>query len=117
MRHQVNKARLQRPRDQRRILLGTLATDLILHEKIKTTETKAKALQPYIEKLIHESKNPEKAQAIKSVQKYLKSELGAKKVIEKISKKYNDKQSGFTRITRMGFRAGDAAPIVQIELV
>ena len=117
MRHQVKKNRLARPRGQRNLLLSTLATDLILHEKIKTTEAKAKALQPYIDKVMNEAKRPEKALAIRSVNQYLTNELSAKKLIEKIGKKYADKQSGYTRIVRLGFRSGDAAPLVQIELV
>lgn len=117
MRHQVKKSRLARPRDQRRILLGNLATSLILHDKIQTTETKAKALQPVIDKLINDAKNPNKAAAIRAAGSVLQSELSSKKLIDKIVKKYADKNSGYTRITKVGFRAGDAAPLVQIELV
>jgi large subunit ribosomal protein L17 len=117
MRHKVKKAILNKPRDQRRLLLKNLATSLVLQDKIKTTEAKAKALQPYMEKLIVSAKNPNKALAIRDVNTIVQSELGAKKVIEKISKKYEKRQSGFTRITKIGFRAGDAAPLVQIELV
>jgi large subunit ribosomal protein L17 len=116
MRHQVKKQRLARPRDQRRILLHNLATSLILHDKIQTTEAKAKALQPLVDELINDAKNSNKAMAIKAVNTVLKSELGAKKLIEKICKQYADKKSGYTRITRIGFRAGDSAPLVQIEL-
>ena len=117
MRHQVKKHRLARPRDARRLLLGNLATSLVLHDKIQTTVARAKALQPFMDKLINDSKKPAKSDAIKAVMTVLQSELSSKKLIDKISKKYADRQSGYTRITRIGFRAGDSAPIVQIELV
>lgn len=116
MRHNVKKATLGRPRAQRQLLLKNLATSLILHEKIRTTEAKAKALQPVIDTLINASKNSNKMLAIREVNGMLQSELASKKVMESMSKKYQKKQSGFTRIIHLGFRSGDAAPLVQIEL-
>lgn len=117
MRHRVKKAILNKPRDQRRLLLNNLATSLILHEKVKTTTARAKAVQPLVEKLIISSKKANKALAIREVNAVLQNDLSAKKLMEKISKKYESRQSGFTRITKLGFRSGDAAPLVQIELV
>lgn len=117
MRHQVKKHRLARPRAQRNLLLRNLATSLILHDKIQTTEARAKALQPLVDKLINSAKKPNKSIAIRSVNAVLQSELSAKKLMDQLTKKFQDKNSGYTRITRIGFRAGDSAPIVQIELV
>lgn len=117
MRHKVNKLKLGLPRDQRHLLIGNLATSLILHEKIQTTKAKARALQPVIEKLIKASKNSDKKAAIRSVSTVLQNNLSSRKLIEEISKRYQTVNSGYTRITNIGFRAGDAAPIVQIELV
>jgi len=117
MRHRVKKPILNKPRDQRRSLLKNLATSLVLHDKIKTTEAKAKALQPIMDKLILSAKKSDKVIAIREVNAVVQSELAAKKLIEKISKQYEKRQSGFTRITKLGFRNGDAAPLVQIELV
>lgn len=117
MRHKVKKVKLGLPRDQRWLLLGTLATSLILHGKIQTTEAKAKALQPVIDKLIISAKKPNKNIAIREVKQTLQNELSSRKLINEITKRYSDKSSGFTRIVRIGFRAGDSAPIVQIELV
>ena len=116
MKHQVRKMRIGRPRAQRRLLLGNLATSLILHEKIKTTQAKAKALQPLMDQLIKSAKKPDKVIAIRDVNKILHNELSAKKLIDSIGKKYESKNSGFTRIIKLGYRAGDAAPLVQIEL-
>jgi large subunit ribosomal protein L17 len=117
MRHRVKKVILNKPRGQRRLLLKNLATSLVLHEKIKTTEAKAKALQPYFEKLVIAAKKPNRILAIRNVNSILQSELGSKKMVEVISKKYENRQSGFTKITKLGFRSGDTAPLVQIELV
>lgn len=117
MRHQVKKQRLARPRGQRRLLIGNLATSLVLHGKIKTTKAKAKALQPVMEKLINSAKGKEKRIAIREAGQLLQNELSSKILFEELVKKYQGKSSGFTRISEIGFRAGDKAPLVQIELL
>ncbi len=117
MRHQKKQAKLGRPRDARRLLLGNLATSLIVHEKIQTTQARAKAVQPLIDNLIHTAKINEKRTAIRALKSVLQSELSSRKVMEDLITRYADRTSGFTRITAIKFRAGDNAPLVQIELV
>ena len=117
MRHQVKKHRLSRPKGQRTALIGNLATSLILSGKIQTTKARAKAIQPIIEKLIITAKTKDKTLAIKAVSKILQNELSSKMLFEELVKKYQDRATGFTRISDIGFRAGDAAPFVQIELL
>jgi large subunit ribosomal protein L17 len=117
MRHQVSKLKLGLPRDQRVMMMGNLATSLVLHEKIKTTKAKAKALQPFMDKLINSAKKTDKTMAMREVNAILHSNLSAKKMMEEIIKRYAEKSGGYTRIVSLGFRPGDAAPIVQIELV
>lgn len=117
MRHGVNKVKLNLGRDRRRLLLRNLATSLLMHEKIQTTQARAKALQPFVEKIIHSAKKENKILAIREVNRHISSELSAKKLVNELSKKYQERPSGYTRITKIGFRAGDAAPLVQIELV
>ncbi len=117
MRHKVKKTILNKPRGQRDLLIRNLATSLIIHEKIKTTEAKAKALKPVMDKLINTAKNKDKVIAIREIKKTVTTDLGVKKLMEVISKKYENRQSGYTRIIKLGFRAGDAAPLVQIELI
>jgi large subunit ribosomal protein L17 len=117
MRHRNSKLNLGVPRGRRELLIGNLATSLILHEKIKTTETRAKALQQYFDKLMNSAKKGSKADVIRKLSAVLHSELSCKKMIEELVTRYPDKKAGYTRITRLGFRAGDAAPLVQIELV
>ncbi len=116
MRHKVKKTVLNIPRGHRRLLIKNLATSLVIHEKIKTTEARAKALRPIIDKLINSAKKKNKVIAIREVNAVLQNELSAKKLIDQVAKKYDNKTSGYTRITKLGVRAGDAAPLVQIEL-
>jgi large subunit ribosomal protein L17 len=117
MRHKVDKLGLNINSNRKALLIGNLATSLILHEKIKTTETKAKALQGVMDKLIETAKKSAKKDAIRSLGSILHNELSSKKLIEDLAKRYQERQSGYTRITRLGFRAGDAASMVQIELI
>lgn len=117
MRHQKRQSKLARPRDARRLLLGNLATSLITHEKIQTTKTKAEAVQPLIDRLIHAALTKEKRLAIRALNQVLQSELSSRKVMDELTKRYTDRKSGFTRIIPIKFRAGDAAPLVQIELL
>jgi large subunit ribosomal protein L17 len=117
MRHNVHKLKLGLPRDQRANMIGNLATSLILHEKIQTTQAKAKALQPFIDKLINLGKRGAKKNVIREIGMILQNDLSSKKLVDKIGKRYPDRTSGYTRITNIGFRAGDAAPVVQIELL
>ena len=118
MRHQKRIAKLGgRPRDARRLLLGNLATSIVIHEKIQTTQAKAKAVQPLVDELINTAKKQQKRTAIRSISAVLQSELASRKVMEELTKRYAEKASGYTRITFIKFRAGDAAPLVQIELV
>jgi len=118
MRHRNKKHNLGgRPRDARRLLIGNLATSLILHERIKTTKAKAKAVQPMIDKLIHSAKTKTKVIAIREIMAVLQNEMSSRKLFDELLKRYEKRDTGFTSIAEIGFRAGDAAPLVQIELV
>jgi large subunit ribosomal protein L17 len=117
MRHQVKKNRISRAKGPRKLLVGNLATSLVLHGKIKTTKAKAKAVQPVIERLIIAAKGSNKRLAIQEVSKVLQNKKSSMMLFDEIVKKYQDRATGFTRISDLGFRAGDRAPLVQIELV
>lgn len=119
MRHRVKKvSQLGRKPDHRALLIRSLATALILHDKIQTTKARAASLQPVIERMI---RNTKKKTTDREVIRYLKSELleekASKKLATELKKKYQDQASGFTRITPLGLRAGDRAFKVQIELI
>jgi large subunit ribosomal protein L17 len=117
MRHKVKKVRLGVDRDHRTALLRNLAMSVIIHEKIKTTTAKAKAVQPFIERLISIGKKKEKREAIRQISSLLQHENSSRKILEVLVEKYQDRDSGFTRITKLGYRNGDNAPVVQLELV
>lgn len=117
MRHNVQKLKLGLPKGQRNNMIGNLATSLVLHEKIQTTYAKAKALQPVMDKLVNLGKLGSQKTSIREINTILQTDLSAKKLIEEIGKRYPDKKSGYTRITKIGFRNGDAAPLVQISLL
>ncbi len=89
----------------------------MIHEKIQTTQAKAKAVQPLVDDLINTAKRKEKRLAIRALNSVLHSELASRKIMEELIKRYAERTSGYTRITPIKFRAGDAALIVQIELV
>ena len=124
MRHRVVKKILGRDKAHRKSLMSNLSSQLIEHGKINTTLSKAKAVRPYVEKLITKAKNPHKGgdkmvtfNTIKYLRKYLRSEDTIKKLIEEIAPKYLDRPGGYTRIVKTGERDGDKAPMARIELV
>ena len=90
---------------------------VIIYEKVKTTSTKAKAVQPFIEKLITIAKKKEKREAIREIERLLQHKNSSKKILEVLVEKYKDRNSGYTRLTKLGYRSGDNAPVVQIELI
>lgn len=119
MRHRVKQAsKLGREPDHRRLLLRSLATALITHEKVVTSDAKARALQPMIERIISNTKKKTEArEAIRYLRAILLDEASQKKMLTVIKAKYADRTSGFTRITPLGNQSGDNSPKVQIALV
>lgn len=115
MRHHNTNRKFGREKNQRNALLKSLAHSLALKGKIKTTESKAKSLRPYMEKLVTLGKK----QTIAS-RRVLESRVGseaAKKIVEKLSIAYKDRSGGYTRITKLGPRMTDASPMAIIEFV
>ena len=117
MRHKVKKVKLGSDKDHRTALLRNLAMAVIIYEKVKTTAAKAKAVQPIIDKLINIGKKSDKRHAIRMIEKKIQHENSSRKILEVLCDKYKDRDCGYTRITKMGPRKGDNAPMVQIELV
>lgn len=116
MRHRKHRGSLGRPSGHRRALLSNLANELIMHGKIKTTEAKARAVRPYVEKMVSLAKRGDlhaRRQALsklrhRNVVDFLFHDLGPV---------FSDRSGGYTRITKTGFRVGDAAPMAVIEMV
>jgi large subunit ribosomal protein L17 len=116
MRHRNKTKILDRKKGPRKALFRALATDLILYEKIKTTEAKAKAIKPIVEKLITKGKAGD-LHARRELLKFLYGENAVNKVIEDLGPRYKTRKGGYTRIIKLGARQGDAAKMVQIEFV
>jgi large subunit ribosomal protein L17 len=112
----LNKGRqLSRPADQRKALLRTLANSLFLHEKIKTTEAKAKELRGFAEKHITRAKDNNIANRRVLTQDLTPKTV--KKLLEVIAPKYLSRNGGYTRIIKLGPRTSDGAKMAIIELV
>lgn len=116
MRHRVKSKRVNRGRAHLDSMLRNMATSIILYEKVKTTTAKAKLVKPIVEKLITASKKESKMNAYRTLNSFLLDKNASKKLMKELAERYKDKNSGYVRLTHMGFRAGDAAPMVQIEL-
>ncbi|MFH0840518.1 MAG: 50S ribosomal protein L17 [bacterium] len=116
MRHKVKGTILDRKKGPREMMLRNMASSLLMYEKIKTTEAKAKALQPIVEKLITKSKAGDLT-ARRALLSKLPQPLAVKKAMEVLGERYKDRDGGYTRITKLGQRQGDGAKMVQIELV
>lgn len=117
MRHLVKSKRVNRNEAHLDSMMRNLATSIILYEKVKTTRSKAKLLKPIIEKLIIDSKGGSAVNVYRRLNAYLLDKNASKKLVNELIVRYKERNSGFVRITNIGFRAGDAAPMVQIELV
>jgi large subunit ribosomal protein L17 len=99
-----------------KLLLANLATELFRHGKIKTTETKAKRLRPLAEQLITKAKRGD-LHARRRVLGVVKDKDVVYSLFEQIAPRYTNRPGGYTRITKVGIRKGDAAPMAVIELV
>ena len=139
MRHRVAGRKLGLPTDQRLALLRGLVRSLIMYEAIETTEPRAKEARVMADKLItlakqntlHARRQARKllpaprtpkgmmsahGEAQKKMREEMRSRDALKRLFDDVGPKFTDKQSGFTRITKIGFRRGDGAPIVKLEL-
>jgi large subunit ribosomal protein L17 len=116
MRHRSKGRILSRPTASRKSLLANLAQSIILHEKVRTTEAKAKEVRSLVERLITIGKKATLASRRQLLAK-LPTANAVKKIIEVLAPRYEKRAGGYTRITKIGPRQGDAAKMVVIELV
>lgn len=117
MRHKQKKVILVRDKGHQSLLLKNLAMSVFIYEKIKTTAAKARAVRPLVEKLLTIAKTKEKREAIRLIESMLQHKNASRKIFEVFMERYKDRTSGFTRITKLGYRSGDNAEVVQLELV
>ena len=117
MRHHNNRRKFGRDKTQKRALLNSLALNLIVREKIKITEPKAKELRPFIEKIITRARKGDMATRRTIISKLGNHRPEVKKLFETLAPKYADKKGGYTRILRLGARKSDGARMAIIEFV
>lgn len=108
--------KLGRTSDQRKAMLRQLTTDLLDNGKLETTFYRAKEVQPVVEKMITLGKKGDLA-AYRRALSYITKEDVAHKLFKEVAPKYADRNGGYTRVTRIGVRRGDAAEMAIIELV
>ncbi len=116
MRHARGYRRLNRTQEHRKALFANMAGSLIEHEQIKTTLPKAKELRPIVEKLVTLAKRGD-LHARRQAAAQLKQDALAKKLFDVIGPRYKDRQGGYVRVLKAGFRYGDMAPMAIIEFV
>lgn len=115
-------SKLNRRSDQRKAMLRDLVTQLIIHERITTTETKAKELQRLVEKMVTLGKKgtlASRRQAAKTV-RFLEAnenQNALQKLFDTIAPRFTERNGGYTRIYKMGPRRGDSTPMAIIEFV
>jgi len=116
MRHARGYRRLNRTHEHRKALFANMAGSLIEHEQIKTTLPKAKELRRIVEKLVTLGKRGD-LHARRQANSQLKQEMHTAKLFDVIGPRYKERQGGYVRIIKAGFRYGDMAPMAIIEFV
>ena len=117
MANRIDGRKLSRKQGPRLALYRNLAVSVLRYERIQTTEAKAKEVRGQVEKMITLAKRGDLAARRTVVAQLPNEPLVVSKLFDEIAPKYADRQSGFTRLVRIGQRKGDAAEIVQLELV
>ncbi len=116
MRHRVAKKKLNRNKAHRKAMIRNLITELFRHERIQTTEARAKAIRPYAEKLITLAKRGD-VHARRQVLKWVNDKDVVDHLFHAIAPSFENRHGGYTRVIKLGRRQGDAAPVAIIELV
>src|SRR6202030_587479 len=116
MRHKVAGYKLKRDAGSRNSLLKNLVTSVIEHERIVTTVIKAKAARPLVEKMITLAKR-DTLHTRRQAAAFLETPAAVKKLFDKLGTRFGQRNGGYTRVVRLGFRKGDGAEQAIIELV
>ena len=119
MRHRVAGSKLKRDSGSRKALIRNLVTSVIEHERVVTTVTKAKAIKPLVDKMITLAKadSPRMLHARRQAAAFLETPASVKKLFDKLGPRFGQREGGYTRIVRLGWRKGDGAEQAIIELV
>ena len=116
MRHNKRGRKLSRKTAHRKALMSNLAVALITHKKIKTTDAKAKELRVYVEPLITFAKRGD-LHSRRQVLKKIRHNNVVRELFDNIGPSFSNRNGGYTRITKLGFRDNDCAPVSIIEFV
>ena len=117
MRHQKQRGKLSRDSAHRKALLANLCKEVIQHERIKTSEAKAKAVKPELEKLITLAKRGDLHARRQALSALGQDKFLVYRLFEEIAPRYADRPGGYTRILKLGPRRSDATEMVFLELV
>ncbi|HEY2631309.1 MAG TPA: 50S ribosomal protein L17 [Solirubrobacteraceae bacterium] len=117
MRHQKTRNKLSRDSAHRKSLLMNLTKEVLEHERIKTSEAKAKAVKPEIEKLITLAKRGDLHARRQALSALSQDKFAVHKLFEEVAPRYADRPGGYTRILKLGPRRSDATEMVYLELV
>ena len=117
MAHGIDGRKLSRKMGPRLAMYKNLTVSVLRYERVKTTEAKAKEIQGRVERMITIAKRGDLAARRTVVSEFPNEPLVVTKLFDEIAPKYADRTSGYTRIVKIGKRQGDAAEVVQIELV
>jgi large subunit ribosomal protein L17 len=116
MRHQVKKGYLGRNTAHRRALLRNLVTSFLEKERVRTTLAKARSVRPVAEKMITLGKRGT-LHARRQALAYMTKEAAVQKLFDELGPRYKERPGGYTRIVKLGTRAGDGASMAMLELV
>jgi large subunit ribosomal protein L17 len=117
MRHQKTRNKLSRSASHRKALFMNLSRQVVQHERIKTTEAKAKAVKPELEKLITLAKRGDLHARRQALAALGQDKFVVYKLFEEVAPRYADRDGGYTRILKLGPRKSDATEMVYLELV
>lgn len=117
MRHQKQKGKLSRDAAHRKALLSNLSREVIDHERIKTSQAKAKAVKPELERLITLAKKGDQHSRRLAMARLGQDKAVVYKLFEELALRYEDRPGGYTRISKLGPRRSDATEMVFLELV
>lgn len=116
MRHRIAHRKLNRTASHRKAMFANMSSSLVEHEQIVTTLPKAKELRPFVEKLVTLAKKGDLNSRRIAIAR-MRNKEQAKKLFDVIGPRYADRQGGYIRIMKAGFRYGDNAPMAVIEFV
>lgn len=115
MRHRKKGRALSRTSSHRKAMLRNMATSLIVHERIRTTEAKAKELRPMVEKLITLGRTDD-VHSRRRARRMIEDRAALQKLFDDIGPRFRERPGGYTRILKLGTRKGDGAEVAIIEL-